>query len=126
MLKRAFELKFLEAIAFIAIACVTSALTSRQVDTFTLVIFPLVAVVMLHVVYLYMPTQLAIAYCLRNYPRILAITLSIIGIIHICVIGYLIFGVDGFAPLVLFGVAAIPALILCNIAIGGWARINSR
>lgn len=126
MLKRAFELKLLEAIAFSVIACVVSAVTARQNDVLTLVIVPVSAVIMLHIIYLYMPTQLVIAHFLRNYPRILPYTLSIVGIIHIGVIGFLVFGADGFAPLVLFGVAAIPTLILCNVAIGGWAMTNSR
>lgn len=122
------RLKFLEALVLFLIAAMISASHRGIGDLFLVTIAPMASIVMLYLVYLYLPTQVGLAWLFRHNPRLLVLMLTATGVLHIFLVVYALFASDPelLSQATIFILAATPVLLAFNISIAGWAVIKRR
>lgn len=122
------RLKFLEALFLFLVAATLSAFHNGIDDLFLVTIAPMTSVVMLYLVYLYLPIQVGLAWLFRHKPRLLVLMLTGIGVLHISLVVYAVFTADPelLSQAAIFILAATPVLLAVNISIAGWAVTRGR
>ena len=122
------RLKFLEALVLFLVAATLLAIRHGIGDLLLVTIAPMASIVMLYLVYLYLPTQVGLAWLLRDKPRLLVLMLTGTGVLHISLVVYAVFAADPelLAQAAIFILAAIPVLLAFNISIAGWAVMRRR
>lgn len=117
------RLKFLEALILFLVAATLSAFRNGIDDLFLVTIAPMASVVILYLVWLYLPIQVGLAWLFRRKPRLLVLVLTGIGVLHLSLIVYAVFTAETelLAQAAIFILAATLVFLFFNISIAGWA-----